>query len=394
MSAVAALDCAQRGWTGYWSMTENERRTQMIGTLPPWKGISSYCKALFEGIEQTYDRVKFTGWKSLYPKLLYPGGDPKTDEKAMRGVGIERRLAWYDPVSWIRVGLDPEVDLIHAQWWSYPLAVPYVVLLAIGKAKGKRILMTVHNVEPHEQNLITKSLNKIVYQFADEYIVHSERNKSQLLAATNIDSDKINIISHPVIGPEKEHVSKSEALHRLDLDPDTNAILFFGNIRDYKGLDSLIEMIASINESHDIELLIAGKCWEEWEKYRALIDQYELNDEVYRYPGFVPEEDLELFFAAASAVALPYEYFDAQSGVAGLADHFGTVSIGYDKGGLAEQLDIVVTNRHEFEQAILEAVRSNVEKRRVTDDSAEKHVELYKRLLVEDDDELFDELRA
>lgn len=361
--------------------TDSESTVQMIGTLPPWKGIPAYCKEIFEGITQQRETFKFTGWKHLYPASLYPGGDPKTDEEPVEGDNIERSLSWYDPISWIKVGLDSDVELVHAQWWSYPLAIPYVSIFTIGKARGKTILVTVHNVEPHEQNVLTRFLNDLVYRFADEYVVHSEENKSQFSQKAGIDAERIHVISHPTIGPEKQGLSKSDARRQLELDPDRSTVLFFGNIREYKGLDSLIRMVDSINDSRDVDLLIAGKCWEDWEKYEAIIEQHNLADNVHRYPGFIPEDQLELFFTAADAVALPYEYFDAQSGVAGLANHFETVSVGYDEGGLAEQVDLVASTATEFEQLLCRAVFSDVEKTLHTDDSVDKHIKLYEQLL-------------
>jgi len=361
--------------------SETESTVQMIGTLPPWKGIPAYCKEIFEGIDQQLDRFKFTGWKRLYPTALYPGGDPKTDTEPVKADNVERKLSWYDPISWIKVGLDSEVELVHAQWWSYPLAIPYISIFTICKSRGKQVLLTVHNVEPHEQNVVTRFLNSLVYRFADEYVVHSETNKSQFSRKEGIDPDRIHVISHPTIGPEPTGVSKAEALSELELSPDCNTVLFFGNIRPYKGLSSLIRMIDSINKDHDVELLVAGKCWGKWETYDELIQRLDLGGAVHRYPGFIPETQLEYFFAAADVVALPYDHFDAQSGVAGLANHFETVSVGYDVGGLAQQVDVVASDRAAFERLLLDAIAGNIQKTRVDDDSVDKHLTLYDRLL-------------
>lgn len=361
--------------------SETESTVQMIGTLPPWKGIPAYCKEIFKGIDQQWDRFKFTGWKRLYPTLLYPGGDPKTDTEPVEGDNIERKLSWYDPISWIKVGLDSEVELVHAQWWSYPLAIPYISIFTISKSRGKKVLVTVHNVEPHEQNVVTRFLNDLVYRFADEYVVHSEANKTQFSRKEGIDPDRIHVISHPTIGPEPTGVSKADALSELELPPDCNTVLFFGNIRPYKGLTSLIRMVDSINEDRDVELLVAGTCWEDWETYESLIDRLDLGEKVHRYPGFIPEARLEYFFAAADVVALPYKHFDAQSGVAGLADHFETVSVGYDVGGLAEQVDVVASDQAGFERVLREAIAGEIQKTAVDDDSVDKHLSLYEQLL-------------
>jgi len=353
----------------------------MSGTLRAWKGSPAYCKEKNEGIDERWEAFKFTGWTDLYPAALYPGGEPKTDEEPVEADNVERELSWYNPLSWISVGLDSDVELIHAQWWSYPLAIPYVSIFTLGKLRGKTVLVTVHNVEPHEQNALTRFLNDMVYRFADEYVVHSEANKSQFSRTKGVDPEEIHVIAHPTIGPEPEGLTKADGLERLGLDPSLNTILFFGNIREYKGLDSLVRMTAALNEDRAVDLIVAGKCWDDWTEYEELIDAHGLDDRVHRYQGFIPEAQLEAFFAAADVLALPYEYFDAQSGVAGLANHFGTVSVGYDVGGLGEQVDLVAADRAEFERLLGEALFDEVDKTVVTDDSVAKHIELYERLL-------------
>ena len=365
------------------SRPDPEPTVQMIGTLPPWKGIPAYCKEIFQGIDNRWEGFKFTGWTDLYPASLYPGGEPKTDEEPVEAENIERELSWYNPLSWISVGLDGDVELIHAQWWSYPLAIPYVSIFTLGKLRGKTVLVTVHNVEPHEQNALTRFLNDLVYRFADEYVVHSEANKTQFSRTKGVDPDDIHVIGHPTIGPEPEGLTKADGLERLGLNPSLNTILFFGNIREYKGLESLLRMTEALNEDRAVDLVVAGKCWDDWTHYEGVIEACGLEDRVHRYQGFIPEDQLEAFFTAADVVALPYEYFDAQSGVAGLANHFGTVSVGYDVGGLAEQVDLVAADRTEFEQLLRTALFAGVEKADVTDDSIEKHVELYERLLAD-----------
>jgi len=357
---------------------------QMIGTLPPWKGISSYCEALYDGLTASLRNFTFTGWRSLYPASLYPGGDPETGEAPVVAENVERRLAWYDPVSWLQVGLDRDVDLIHAQWWSYPLAVPYVVAFAVGKARGKDVLLTVHNVEPHEQTRITKFLNAAVYRFADEYVVHSDRNREQLTDGRSIPRAAVHVIPHPTIGPERRGITTRDAASWLDIDEDADVVLFFGNVRDYKGLDSLIEMVGTLRETRDIELIVAGKSWVDWDAYEALIDDHDLTDQVHRFPGYIPEADLEYFFTAADVVALPYEYFDAQSGVAELADHFETPTVGYDVGGLAEQVDVVARDRAEFVRALREGLDGDLSKSTDDEDAVERHLRLYEELLGED----------
>lgn len=352
---------------------------QMVGTLPPWKGIPSYCQALYDGIDERLDRFKFVGWEQLYPAALYPGGEPTTGEPPAEGDSIDRSLAWYNPLTWLRVGLDPALELLHAQWWSYPLAVPYITMMTVGKARGATVVLTVHNVEPHEQTPLTRLLNDAVYRFADEYVVHSERNKATFTGKTGIDPERVHVISHPTIGPEKRGLSAATARRELGVDADTGLVLFFGNIREYKGLDDLIRMVDELDR--DAELLIAGECWVDWDDYERLIERRDMTDSVHRFPGFIPGDRLEPLFTAADVVALPYTEFDAQSGVAELANHFETPSVGYDIGGLAEQVDVAAPDRESFRSSLLAAIDGEVEKVIREDDAVRDHLRLYRSLL-------------
>jgi len=358
---------------------DDSAAVQMVGTLPPWKGIPSYCQALYDGIDARIEQFKFVGWDCLYPASLYPGGEPTTGEPPAEGESIDRSLAWYNPLSWLRVGLDPELELLHAQWWSYPLAVPYIVMMTAGKLRGTDVLLTVHNVEPHEKTPLTRLLNDAVYYFADEYVVHSEDNRAQFTEKTGIDPDDVHVIAHPTIGPEKRGLSTAAARAELGVDPDDGLVLFFGNIREYKGLDDLVRMVDEL--PGEAELVVAGECWVDWADYERLIDRHGMADRVHRVPGFVPEEELEPLFVAADVVALPYTEFDAQSGVAALANHFEAVSVGYDVGGLAEQVDVVPEDRESFVSSLAAAIAGDLDKSTHEDDTVENHLRLYRTLL-------------
>jgi glycosyltransferase involved in cell wall biosynthesis len=252
-------------------------------------------------------------------------------------------------------------------------------MMTAGKVRGATVLLTVHNVEPHEQTPLTSLLNDAVYAFADEFVVHSERNRAQFSEKTGVDPERIHVISHPTIGPEKRGLSEATARSELGVDPEAGVVLFFGNIREYKGLDDLVRMVDEL--VGDVDLLIAGECWVDWDEYERLIERHDLTDSVHRFPGFIPEDDLEALFRAADVVALPYTSFDAQSGVAALANHFETVSVGYDVGGLAEQVDVAVDDRESFRASLRGAIDGDLEKDVDEDDSVRDHLRLYSSLL-------------
>ena len=80
----------------------------MLGSLPPLRGLSSYCLELALSIANLVE-VEFISFKKLYPAFIYPGGGLGEDNTfpviRHSGLKVERRLTWYNPLTWLREGL-------------------------------------------------------------------------------------------------------------------------------------------------------------------------------------------------------------------------------------------------------------------------------------------------
>ena len=100
-------------------------------------------------------------------------------------------------------------------------------------------------------------------------------------------------------------------------------ILYFGIIREYKGIDDLIKAFKKANLKDTI-LIIAGKPWLDWKKYEELIKKLNLVETVISFPSFIPNSKANILLSAADLIVLPYKYFDGQSGV-------GNVALAYEK---------------------------------------------------------------
>jgi len=128
------------------------KTVSVLGTLPPLKGLSAYtlefCRALSRRCF-----IDFIGFRRLYPESLYPGGtvDPSTTEALLPGVEQRHLLSWNNPISWVRAGWSLRGDVLHAQWWSYLLAPVFLTVMMMARKQGKRVVLTIHNVSPHEK---------------------------------------------------------------------------------------------------------------------------------------------------------------------------------------------------------------------------------------------------
>lgn len=313
----------------------------LIGTLPPVKGLSPYCQELLKSLSKKM-KVEFVGFKKLYPDFLYPGGTKVRDwnEKPpeLKNAKIRIILTYYNLCSWIWAGLTIKGDIIHAQWWSHVLAPIYFVILSICKVRGKKIVITVHNVVPHENNGINNFLNRIVLVFGDNFIAHNDKNKENLSNLYHIPQEKISVIPHGILEPVSiKGISKKEAREYLKVPQNKRIILHFGNIRDYKGLDVLLNSLKFIaKEIRDVLLIIAGQPWVNWKKYEKIIKENNLEDYIVKKLDFIPPSEVEYYYSASDIVVLPYKYFDSQSGIGALALPFKKPLIVTDVGGLPD----------------------------------------------------------
>lgn len=315
-----------------------DKHITIISSLPPIIGLSPYTKGLVLELSKLV-KIDFLGFNHIYPKFLYPGSindESSTPLEESNNLKIRNTLNWFNPFGWIYEAFKIKTEIIHAQWWSYPLAPIYITILGINKLRGKKIILTIHNVIPHEKSFIKILFNKSVFFLGDEYIVHTQINKEQLSKYTK--NKPIHVIPHGLIHAPLTGISKQEARATLNISDNDKILLCFGHIRDYKGLDTAIKALGKINDP-SVKLMIAGKCWEDWSKYDDLIKKLLLEDRIILKLGFIKNDAIEPIFMASDLVLMPYKHFDAQSGVGALAIPFGIPMIVSKVGGLTDYVN-------------------------------------------------------
>jgi glycosyltransferase involved in cell wall biosynthesis len=143
-------------------------------------------------------------------------------------------------------------------------------------------------------------------------------------------------VLHPLYAQfDRGRTTRESARARLGLDGEV--AVFFGYVRHYKGLDTLLTAWPAVRARRPVTLVVAGEFYEDPAPYRALVDQANRTTPgaVRLLDRYIPDDEVEALFKAADVVVLPYRSA-TQSGVTHVAYALGVPVITTDVGGLAE----------------------------------------------------------
>ena len=207
--------------------------------------------------------------------------------------------------------LDP--DVAHVQW----LAIPRYDVHWLRRLRRPTVL-TAHDVLPRQERN-ARAWGEAL-GLADRVIVQSQRAIDELVAA-GVPREKLVRIQHPVFESGVEPPP-----------PEGATVLFFGLIREYKGLDVLLRAVDVLPNTR---LVVAGDPLDPVEPLRALAADLGITERVEWRLGFLPDEEIPRLMHEATLVALPYRKIDS-SGVLATALGHGRPAVVTDVGGLPD----------------------------------------------------------
>jgi glycosyltransferase involved in cell wall biosynthesis len=206
-------------------------------------------------------------------------------------------------------------DVVHFQGVGTPLLDQFFLKPLI---RHLPVVLTVHDIKPHYERFVSKaSFIKRSLQIPHRLIVHYEDGKRQMADHWGICTDHIDVIPHGIMRLQNPP-DLTAARKKLNLPSNCQIILFFGAIRPNKGLGILLKALEIIkSRNQQILLVIAGGLLGRFnfEPYSDMIRKYDLSEHVQTFIHFIPEEEVDYFFAASNLVVSPYLKFEAQSGV-------------------------------------------------------------------------------
>lgn len=313
------------------------KKIVLIGPVYPYKGgIAHYTSLLYRTLAEKYE-VEMISYKMQYPKLLFKKEQKDYSNDMFKVENTQFLIHTANPFNIVRVGKmikRKNPDLVVMQWW-HPYFAPCYRLLC--NAMGKKIqkMFICHNVFPHERFPMDRFLTKMTLKKGDSFIVHSKSDGGDLLT---IKTDaKVKQNPHPTYNAFKiRNIDKAQARKELGEEQDTKLLLFFGFVREYKGLKHLLKAMPQVKEKlENVKLMVVGTFAEDKADYMQFISDMQIEDCVKVVDGYTPDNEVEKYFAACDVVVLPYESA-TQSGIVQIAYGFEKPVIVTNVGGLPD----------------------------------------------------------
>lgn len=372
----------------------------MLSTFgPEVRGISYYSDCLLQALNQRESiQAVAVDFASIYPEWLHPGS------KGGLQHGSNRVVHYAKPRTWSLLAQRP--DLIHLQSWSFATVLMHRRILKEARRHGIPAVVTVHNPAAHERSGLLSRLENSCLRLADRIILHDACGVDALPAAVR---DKVRIIHHGTEGLAFSDAQLAEAA------AGSPYLLYFGNIRPYKGVTLLLEAWRDLAPQFPAwKLVIAGQLWQGSSVLSALVARLlgtgQAAREIRRLAqdpglrsvdfrlGFIPDAELDTLLLGARYAVFPYLRFSGHSGAVARAAARGVPVLVSEVGGLPS---LAIDANHVFRPDSTDSLRKvltrlmtdrsgSLEERRQQlvragelswHNAAERHLALYRELL-------------
>lgn len=311
----------------------------ILGTAYPYRGgLAAFNERLAREFAVEGHEVEIVTFSLQYPDFLFPGKTQYSTDPAPADLRIRRGMNSVNPFSWFRIGrmisrMQP--DLLVIKFWI-PLMAPCLGTIArMVRRNGKtKVVSILDNVLPHEKRPLDRLLVRYFVGSVDRFVAMSDSVLNDLRLFTR--TKPAALCPHPLYDHFGERIASDQAKAKLGIAADKTVLLFFGFIRDYKGLDWLLKAYADPRIDKDkVRLVVAGEFYNNSQTYFDLEQQLHLKGLIDWHTDFIPDSEVARYFSAADLVVQPYKSA-TQSGVTQIAYHFEKPMLVTRVGGLAE----------------------------------------------------------
>ncbi len=322
-------------------------KISLLGPTFPFRGgIAHHTTLLARQLQQDHN-LQFISFTRQYPRWLYPGkSDRDNSKQALHNEEALYLLDSMNPLSWSRTAkaiIDFDPKLLIIPWWVAFWAPSFLhIIKTIRKRTEARIVILCHNSVEHESAWWKKKATRAVLSGVDQIFTHS-KSETENLRVWLGSSIKITTVFLPTYSDlGGEIVSKEQAKQELNI--EGSVLLFFGFVREYKGLHVLLDALPIVLEEQPCTLLVVGEFWKDKQTYLQQIQQRGIEEHTRLVDGYLPNEDLASYFCAADLVVQPY-LSATGSAVAQLAYGFDRPVIATRVGSLAEVIEDKINGR-------------------------------------------------
>ncbi len=315
------------------------KKIVLISPAHPLRGgIAASTERLARELQEEGHAVSLVSFTLQYPGFLFPGKTQYTSDPAPEGLRIRTLIHSVNPFNWLRVGrllARERPDIVLVRYWLPFMAPCLGSIMRLIKRNGHtRIVALVDNLVPHEHRPGDRLFTRWFTRAADAFIAMSRTVEAQLQGFEP--AKPVAYVPHPIYDNYGALASREASIARLGLPAANGYLLFFGFIRDYKGLDLLLKATARPEiQALGLHLLIAGEFYGNEAKYRELIALLGLEKQLSLHSEYIPSEVVRYYFGAADLVVQPYRAA-TQSGISQLAYHFEKPMVVTNVGGLPE----------------------------------------------------------
>lgn len=309
------------------------RRIGLLGPLHPWRGgLAQYLQLLGEALE-SHAEVRAVTFTRQYPDFLFPGTSQFDPDAPRPRFPTEAMLDSIGPLSWRRAAAHLErfaPGAVILKWWMPFFAPSFASAVGPLRRRGTRVVLVCDNLVPHEPRFYDRAFTDWMLRNSDGYLVMSD--------SVERDLDRLKPgaprrrVPHPFYAQfDRGRHTRESARAALGLEGDV--ALFFGYVRHYKGLDTLLTAWKRVRaERPGATLVVAGEFYERPEPYRELAAEVGGVRLVDRY---IPDDEVEALFRATDVTVLPYRS-GTQSGVTHVAYALGSPVVATTVGGITE----------------------------------------------------------
>jgi glycosyltransferase involved in cell wall biosynthesis len=312
-------------------------RILIIGPAHPLRGgLASFNQRLAQEFTRQGNDCSIVSFSLQYPSFLFPGTTQYSTDPAPPDITIHTLINSINPLNWLKVGRKLrqwKPDLIVVRYWL-PFMGPALgtILRQVRKNRHTKIICIADNITPHEKRPGDAAFTKYFLKSCDAFVTMSEKVFKDLREFEK--TKPAELIQHPLYDNFGGIISKTEARNHLKIPISDKVLLFFGFIRQYKGLDLLLKAMTDERiKKENIKLLIAGEFYEDDKPYLQLIQEHQLQERVILKTNFIPDSEVKYFLCSGDCVVQPYKNA-TQSGVTPLAYHFEKPMIVTNVGGL------------------------------------------------------------